>query len=55
VCAAGGADAEDVVGFIRNKMGFYKNEKRFPRKDTVADVISKSTNKDCFLMPLANL
>ena len=29
------------------KMGFYKKEKRFPRKDTIADVISKSTNKDC--------
>ncbi|MBM3705839.1 MAG: ATP-dependent helicase [Actinobacteria bacterium] len=40
-------DAEDVVGFIRNKMGFYKSEKRFPRKDTIADVISKSINRDC--------
>jgi len=40
-------DAEDVVGFVRNRMGLYKKDKRFPRKDTIADVISKSTNKDC--------
>lgn len=40
-------DAEDVVGFVRNQMGFYKKDKRFPRKDTIADIISKSTNKDC--------
>jgi len=39
-------DAEDIVGFIRNRMGFYKKEKRFPRKDTVADIISKAINKD---------
>ncbi|MBM3699992.1 MAG: ATP-dependent helicase [Actinobacteria bacterium] len=40
-------DAEDVVGFIRNRDGFYKNKKRFPRKDTIADIISKAVNKDC--------
>ena len=40
-------DSEDVVGFVRNSMGLYKKEKRFPRKDTIADVISKSINKDC--------
>ena len=39
-------DAEDVAGFVRNQMGFYKKDKRFPRKDTIADIISKSTNKD---------
>jgi DNA helicase II / ATP-dependent DNA helicase PcrA len=39
-------DAEDIVGFIRNRMGFYKKEKRFPHKDTVADIISKAINKD---------
>ena len=38
-------DAEDVAGFVRNQMGFYKKDKRFPRKDTIADIISKSTNK----------
>jgi len=40
-------DAEDIVGFIRNRDGYYKNEKRFPRKDTIADIISKAVNKDC--------
>lgn len=39
-------DSEDIVGFIRNDMGFYKKEKRFPRKDTIADIISKAINKD---------
>src|SRR4030066_118078 len=39
-------DAEDVVGFVRNKLGFYKSKKRFPRKDTIADIISKAVNKD---------
>ena len=39
-------DAEDVVGFVRNKLGFYKSEKRFPRKDAIADIISKALNKD---------
>jgi DNA helicase-2/ATP-dependent DNA helicase PcrA len=39
-------DSEDVVGFIRNKIGFYRSEKRFPKKETVADIISKAVNKD---------
>jgi DNA helicase-2/ATP-dependent DNA helicase PcrA len=45
-------DAEDIVGFVRNSMGFYKKEKRFPKKDTVADIISKSINKD---MPIKSV
>ncbi|MBN1298544.1 MAG: ATP-dependent helicase [Actinobacteria bacterium] len=45
-------DSEDVVGFARNKLGYYKKEKRFPRKDTIADIISKSVNKDLDLQSI---
>ena len=39
-------DAEDVIGFVRNKMGYYRSEKRFPKKETVSDILSKAVNKD---------
>jgi DNA helicase-2/ATP-dependent DNA helicase PcrA len=39
-------DSEDVIGFIRGKLGFYKSKVRFPKKDTIADIISKAINKD---------
>jgi DNA helicase II / ATP-dependent DNA helicase PcrA len=38
-------DAEDVVGFVRNELGYYKSKKRFPKKDALFDIISKSVNK----------
>ena len=40
-------DAEDLAGFIRNRLGYYRSEKRFPKKETIYDIISKSINKDC--------
>ncbi len=39
-------DSEDVVGFVRNRMGYYRSEKRFPKKETISDIISKAVNKD---------
>lgn len=39
------ADAEDAVNLVRTQLGFHKSEKRFPRKHTILEVISKSVNK----------
>jgi len=39
------ADAEDAVNLIRTRLNFHKSEKRFPRKHTILEVISKSVNK----------
>lgn len=38
-------DSEDTVNLIRAKLGFNKLEKRFPRKNTLIDLLSKSVNK----------
>ena len=38
-------DAEDVVGLLRARMGLDKKEKRFPRKQTIADMFSMAVNK----------
>jgi DNA helicase-2/ATP-dependent DNA helicase PcrA len=45
-------DAEDVVNLIRTKMKFDTKEKRFPRKETLYDLYSRSLNT---LTPLKNL
>ncbi len=37
-------DAEDVVNLIRTKMKFDTREKRFPRKETLYDLFSRSFN-----------
>ena len=37
-------DAEDVVSLIRTKMKFDTREKRFPRKETLYDLYSRSLN-----------
>ncbi len=39
-------DSEDTIGLIRTRMGFHKDKSRFPHKETVHEVISKSINKD---------
>lgn len=39
------ADAEDVVNHIRSKI-VEKQEKRFPRKNTILDIYSKAINKN---------
>ncbi|RMG60173.1 MAG: ATP-dependent helicase [Deltaproteobacteria bacterium] len=40
------SDSHDLVGFIREEMGFSSRTVRFPKKETVADIISKSVNKN---------
>lgn len=39
------SDSEDAISLIRTQMGFHKSQKRFPRKQTIAEVISRSINK----------
>lgn len=38
-------DAEDVINLIRTQGGFANKETRFPKKNTIADIISKAVNK----------
>jgi DNA helicase-2/ATP-dependent DNA helicase PcrA len=38
-------DAEDVINMIRTQLKLNKKERRFPRKTTLMDIISKSINK----------
>ena len=38
-------DAEDAVGLLRARMGLDKKEKRFPRKQTIAEIFSMAVNK----------
>src|SRR3989338_3975861 len=39
------SDAEDVINLLRAKLGYHKVDKRFPKKNSILDVISKSINK----------
>ncbi len=39
------ADAEDIINHIRGKL-IKKSEKRFPHKNTILDIYSKTVNKD---------
>ena len=45
-------DAEDVVNLLRTKMKFDTREKRFPRKETLYDLYSRSLNT---LVPVKEL
>ena len=38
-------DAEDVIGLLRARLGLDKKEKRFPRKQTIAEMFSMAVNK----------
>jgi len=38
-------DAEDLISVIRNEMELNKKERRFPKKNTLMDIISKAVNK----------
>jgi len=40
------ADSEAAIGRAAAELGFYDQEKRFPKKDTLATVISKVINKN---------
>jgi DNA helicase-2/ATP-dependent DNA helicase PcrA len=45
-------DAEDVVGLLRARAGLDKKEKRFPRKQTIAEMFSMAVNKSRALREL---
>ncbi|MGQ9630218.1 MAG: ATP-dependent helicase [bacterium] len=38
-------DSEDVIGLLRSRMGYAGGERRFPKKSTVQEIFSMSTNK----------
>lgn len=48
-------DSEDVIQLIRSDMGLNTKEKRFPRKQTVAEIFSMSHNKQIALNDLLEL
>src|SRR3989304_4262941 len=43
------SDAEDVIHLLRTSHGYNERERRFPRKNTLADIFSQSVNK---MLPL---
>ena len=48
-------DSEDVIQLIRTDMGLNIKEKRFPRKQTVAEIFSMTLNKHTPLSDLLEL
>ena len=48
-------DSEDVIQTIRSDMGLNTKEKRFPRKQTVAEIFSMTHNKQTTLNDLLEL
>ena len=49
------SDSEDVIQLIRTDMGLNTKEKRFPRKQTVAEIFSMTHNKQTGLNELLEL
>jgi DNA helicase-2/ATP-dependent DNA helicase PcrA len=49
------SDSEDVIQLIRSDMGLNTKEKRFPRKQTVAEIFSMAQNKQTALNDLLEL
>ena len=45
-------DSEDVISLLRAELGFDKKDKRFPRKQAIAEMFSMAVNKS---LPLAGL
>ena len=41
------SDAEDVINLIRSRLGLDKKERRFPRKQTILEILSLAANKTC--------
>ena len=39
------SDSEDAIQLLRTEMGLNYKDKRFPRKQTVAEIFSMSVNK----------
>ncbi|HWV45160.1 MAG TPA: ATP-dependent helicase [Nitrospira sp.] len=42
-------DAEDLIALVRSQLGLNEKDKRFPRKGTIMEMISKSENTLCSL------
>jgi DNA helicase-2/ATP-dependent DNA helicase PcrA len=45
-------DAEDAIGLLRARLGLDKKERRFPRKQTIAELFSMAVNKSVDLAVL---
>ena len=41
------SDSEDVINLIRSRMGLDKKDRRFPRKNTIMEIVSLAANKTC--------
>ena len=41
------SDSEDVINLIRARLGLDKKERRFPRKQTIIEILSLAANKVC--------
>jgi DNA helicase-2/ATP-dependent DNA helicase PcrA len=39
------ADGEDIINFIRGRMGLVDRERRFPKKETIGEIFSKAVNR----------
>jgi len=39
------SDSEDVINLLRGNLGFDKNKRRFPKKQTLADIFSLAVNR----------
>ncbi len=48
------SDAESVIGIIRSNLGYNKTKQRFPLRSTIAEVISKSINKNITIDSVIN-
>ena len=40
------SDAQDLVGYVREDLGYSSRQIRFPKKGTIAEIITKSINKN---------
>ncbi len=49
------SDAEDVINLIRTNLGYDKQKRRFPKKQTLYDIISLSINKQCSIEEIVAL
>jgi DNA helicase-2/ATP-dependent DNA helicase PcrA len=41
------SDSEDAINLIRTRLGLDKKERRFPRKQTIVEIVSLAANKTC--------
>ncbi|MBI3799517.1 MAG: ATP-dependent helicase [Deltaproteobacteria bacterium] len=41
------SDSEDVINLIRARLGLDKKERRFPRKQTIVEIVSLAANRVC--------